>query len=72
MMRCSGECCKRWQFIVMLTYAYSQLTTELHFKIKFIKLDLSGNVIWDKKVGPIRGNYGMYVFMKLPNGNFNY
>jgi hypothetical protein len=56
---------------VQFTYGYSQPSPYLssNSKLNILKINISGNIIWDKKVGPIRYAYWMYGFYELPNGN---
>jgi hypothetical protein len=62
---------KDGNYFVMLDYAFSQpaSTEPSYSKLNIIKLDNSGNVIWDKKVGPLRWAYNVNGFYELPNDN---
>jgi hypothetical protein len=55
----------------MLDYAFAQShpTEPPDSKLNVIKLDTSGNVIWNKIVGPLRWAYNMNIINELPNGN---
>jgi hypothetical protein len=55
---------------VAFAYAFSEPYPDVPLaKLNIIKLDISGNIIWDKKVGPIRYILQMYGFYELPNRN---
>jgi hypothetical protein len=55
---------------VQFTYAFSQPYPDVPLaKLNIIKLDIFGNIIWDKKVGPLRYISYMDGFYELTNGN---
>jgi hypothetical protein len=62
---------KDGNLFVMLTYAYSQpyASEPSTSKLNIIKLDMAGNIIWDKKLGPLRFAYEMDDIYELSNGN---
>jgi len=61
---------KDGNLFVMFAYGFSQTNPNLSSssKLNIIKLDLSGNIIWDKKAGPVRYALDMCSFNELIDG----